>query len=84
MSVLTKPAALVARYFGLALHASFALALILYAGFLVAARVPVWASVMIVLVLELIPLAFIRDNLTLNVWMLLSPDPSIRSWQAGA
>jgi hypothetical protein len=42
------------------------------AGFLVAARVPVWASVMIVLVLELVPLAIIRDNLTLNVWMLLS------------
>ena len=54
------------------------------AGFLVAARVPVWASVMIVLVLELVPLAIIRDNLTLNVWMLLSPSDAVRAWQAGA
>ena len=54
------------------------------AGFLLAGRVPVWASVMIVLVLELIPLAIIRDNLTLNVWMLLAPNEAIRGWQAGA
>lgn len=54
------------------------------AGFLVAARVPVWASAMIVLVLELVPLAIIRDNLTLNVWMLLAPNEAVRAWQAGA
>ena len=53
-------------------------------GFLVARRVPVWASVMIVLVLELVPLAIIRDNLTLNVWMLLAPNEALRDWQAGA
>ena len=54
------------------------------AGFLLAGRVPVWASVMIVLVLELVPLAIIRDNLTLNVWMLLWPSKSIAAWQGGA
>jgi hypothetical protein len=53
-------------------------------GFLVARRVPVWASAMIVLVLELVPLAIIRDNLTLNVWMLLAPTEAVRDWQAGA
>jgi hypothetical protein len=53
-------------------------------GFLVARRVPIWLSVMIVLVLELVPLAIIRDNLTLNVWMLLSPTEAVRDWQAGA
>jgi hypothetical protein len=53
-------------------------------GFLVARKVPVWASVMIVLVLELVPLAIIRDNLTLNVWMLLAPSDALRAWQAGA
>ena len=57
---------------------------LMVAGFLTAARVPVWASVMIVLVLELVPLAIIRDNLTLNVWMLIAPNDAVRAWQAGA
>lgn len=52
-------------------------------GFLAASRLPVWASVAIVLLLELIPLIVIRDNLTLNVWMLLAPSDAIRVWQAG-
>ncbi len=53
-------------------------------GFLVARRLPVWASVAIVLALEAIPLIVIRDNLTLNVWMLLAPSDAIVNWQAGA
>ena len=53
-------------------------------GFLAAARLPVWASVLLVLVLELVPLIIIRDNLTLNVWMLLAPNDALREWQAGA
>ena len=53
-------------------------------GFLLARRLPVWVSVVIVLVLELVPLLVIRDNLTLNVWMLLAPNDALRAWQAGA
>ena len=53
-------------------------------GFLLARNLPVWASVLIVLILELVPLFVIRDNLTLNVWMLLAPNESIRVWQTGA
>ena len=52
-------------------------------GFLAARRLPLWASVAIVLVLELIPLIVIRDNLTLNVWMLIAPNDAIRAWQSG-
>ena len=52
-------------------------------GFLAARRLPVWASVAVVLLLELVPLLVIRDNLTLNVWMLLAPNDAIRAWQAG-
>jgi hypothetical protein len=53
-------------------------------GFLLARRLPVWASIAIVLVLELVPLVVIRDNLTLNIWMLLAPNDSIRVWQSGS
>jgi hypothetical protein len=52
-------------------------------GFLGARRLPVWASVAIILVLELVPLLAIRDNLTLNIIMLLAPSDAILSWQAG-
>jgi hypothetical protein len=53
-------------------------------GFLGARRLPVWASVAIALVLELVPLIAIRDNLTLNIIMLLAPNDAVRGWQAGA
>lgn len=52
-------------------------------GFLAARKLPVWASVALILVLEIVPLAVIRDNLTLNVWMLLWPTDFVRTWQAG-
>ena len=53
-------------------------------GFLAARRLPWWASVLTVAVLELVPLIVIRDNLTLNIWMLLAPNDAILAWQAGA
>lgn len=53
-------------------------------GFAAARRIPVWASVVIVLVLELVPLIAIRDNLTLNIVMLVAPSDAILNWQAGA
>jgi uncharacterized membrane protein YiaA len=52
-------------------------------GFFAARRLPLWAAVVLVLILELIPLYVIRDNLTLNVWMLLAPNDAIRAWQGG-
>ena len=52
-------------------------------GFLAARRLPVWASVALLIVLEVVPLFVIRDNLTLNVWMLLAPSRAIAAWQAG-
>lgn len=53
-------------------------------GFLLARRLPVWASIAMVLIVELIPLLIIRDNLTLNVWMLLWPTDWLRDWQTAA
>lgn len=52
-------------------------------GFLAARRLPLWASITLVLVLELVPLLAIRDNLALNIWMLLVPSEALRAWQAG-
>ena len=52
-------------------------------GFLAARRLPMWASVALAIGFELLTLAIIRDNLTLNVWMLLAPTDWIRDWQAG-
>ncbi len=53
------------------------------AGFAFAARVPVWVTVLLALVFELAALWVIRDNLTLNVIMLISPIEAIRVWQSG-
>ncbi len=50
-------------------------------GFLIAVRLPAWAILALALFLELLALWAIRDNLTLNVIMLLYPMDAIREWQ---
>ena len=52
-------------------------------GVVFAWRLPVWASVAIGLFLEILCVVVIRDNLTLNVLMLLYPLDSILTWQSG-
>ncbi|RAI55211.1 DUF2585 domain-containing protein [Roseicella frigidaeris] len=52
-------------------------------GFWLASRLPVRLSVLLGIGLELLALAAIRDNLTLNVLMLLHPIQAVRDWQAG-
>lgn len=51
-------------------------------GFLAARRLPLWGGVFLLIGLEVVPLFVIRDNLTLNVWNLLAPDPMVQAWQA--
>ena len=52
-------------------------------GFLAARKLPPWIAIALLVALELLPLAVIRDNLTLNVWMLLWPNQALTAWQAG-
>ncbi|WP_338663374.1 DUF2585 family protein [Pararoseomonas sp. SCSIO 73927] len=51
-------------------------------GFLIAARLPWWLSLLLGIGMELLALAVIRDNLTLNVLMLLYPLDAVRRWQS--
>lgn len=50
-------------------------------GFVAARRLPMWVSLALVALLEIVPLLMIRDNLTLNIWMLIAPNDAIRAWQ---
>ena len=52
-------------------------------GFLLAWRLPTRATIAWVAVVELVLAVVIRDNLTLNIVMLVYPLQAIRQWQAG-
>ena len=52
-------------------------------GFFVASRLPVFATITLAVIFELAVGYMIRDNLTLNIIMLLWPLDPIKQWQAG-
>lgn len=54
------------------------------AGFLIAARLPWKATAAIIVFFELFTLYMIRDNLTLNIVMLVYPLEAIKLWQAAS
>jgi Protein of unknown function (DUF2585) len=51
------------------------------AGFWLARRIPAWASAALVIVIEVGLAIAIRDNLTLNILMLVHPFDAIKQWQ---
>ena len=52
-------------------------------GFWLAAKLPVWATVALIIAFEAATIWIIRDGLALNVLMLLSPLEWVGEWQAG-
>ncbi len=52
------------------------------AGFFFAARAPVWLTIAIAIGFEILTAFVIRDNLTLNVLMLVRPIEAVKVWQA--
>lgn len=52
-------------------------------GFFMTHRLPAWATILSIIVMELLALYLVRDNLTLNILMLTFPLESVREWQMG-
>lgn len=52
-------------------------------GFWLAAKLPVWATVALIVIFEGVTMWIIRDGLALNVLMLLYPLDWVAEWQAG-
>lgn len=50
-------------------------------GFLIATRLNWKATAALAIAFEFFTLWAIRDNLTLNIWMLVAPNDMIRAWQ---
>jgi hypothetical protein len=70
-------------YYGDSVINSIADILFMALGFTLARSLPAWATVALLVLMEAVVGYFIRDNLLLNVIMLIHPFDIIKQWQSG-
>ena len=76
-----REATIALDYYGDSVLNSVSDMLFMVVGFVLAARMPVWLTVLLAVAMEVFTGIMIRDGLALNVLMLLWPSETVLQWQ---